>query len=351
MPSCWTCGLIGWRPLCDLHIRMKLFFDLSALPPWERDVHTAAWERALSHFPGEHAKDGVTFNRRNADVVIRPGSPGFYDAPLKTILGSLREEEVRTIVWDWGDVPLGRMSGFYCSLTERLFDPKRHRTMSYPVVFNEFVEEYPQEDARHNFGFVGGLSAGVRQRLIDMYSRGTAHGGSVRVQAANWSTIFEASSIGRKLDYADSLRQARFVLCPRGAGVGSIRLFETMKAGRVPIIISDGYILPSGIDWNRCSVRVRERDIADIPRIVEARLMDWPAMAYEARRVWHEHFSPTAVFPYLVGQLKDLLPTLPELSMSYQLRYSTGVATELTRQYARPVLGAAKATLFRRRRA
>ena len=34
------------------------------------------------------------------------------------------------------------------------------------------------------------------------------------------------------------LRQSKFVICPRGVGTSSIRLFECLRAGRVPIIVA-----------------------------------------------------------------------------------------------------------------
>lgn len=322
---------------------MKLYFDLSALHPWEKKDHTAAWEALVSGFPQQGSDDLVTFDPADADVTICPSSPGFYDAPLRLILKPLTAREVEMIAWDWGDVPLGRMSGFYCSLAQPLFDPNRHRTMPYPITFNELVEFFPYEDATYNFGLVGGITAGVRQRIFDRFASETRANALVRVQPADWTTIFDRYSLSIKRDYAESLRRTRFVLCPRGAGVGSVRLFETMKAGRVPIIISDGYVLPSGVDWSRCSITIREKDIEDIPHIVESRLADWAEMAAEARRVWLRQFSPTGLFPYLVDQLKAILGTMPQVDRKYQVAYSASVSSALVRRYARPALGRIKA--------
>ncbi|MBA2269339.1 MAG: exostosin family protein [Chthoniobacterales bacterium] len=49
--------------------------------------------------------------------------------------------------------------------------------------------------------------------------------------------------------YADITKASKFVLCPRGLSVSSIRLFETMKMGRVPVILSDGWVEPPGPAW------------------------------------------------------------------------------------------------------
>ena len=45
-------------------------------------------------------------------------------------------------------------------------------------------------------------------------------------------------------DYLMSLVMSRAVLCPRGAGLNSRRFFETISAGRVPVLISEPQVLP-----------------------------------------------------------------------------------------------------------
>jgi len=54
------------------------------------------------------------------------------------------------------------------------------------------------------------------------------------------------SEVGSKIqeDYISSLKKRAFALCPRGAGVDSVRLLEACYYGRIPILISDSdYLL------------------------------------------------------------------------------------------------------------
>lgn len=46
-----------------------------------------------------------------------------------------------------------------------------------------------------------------------------------------------------KAGYLDSIRAAHFVLCPRGVGRWSYRLYETLAAGRVPIVSPDQHTI------------------------------------------------------------------------------------------------------------
>ncbi len=329
---------------------MKVYFDLSVLERSQMKNHREAWESALANFSGGEADDQIVCDPSSADVIIYTSSRGFYDAPLLSMLKPLTSREVKRLVWDWGDAPLGRSSGFYCSLNQALFDHNRHRSAPYPVTFNELVDFASPDDATYDFGFVGGITAGVRQRIFETLGSGqTRHNALIRAQSTDWSSIFDRSGLSNKRDYAESLARMRFVLCPRGAGVGSVRLFETMKAGRVPIIISDGYVFPAGVDWARCSIKVRENDIASIPGLVAAILPQWPGMAAEARRAWTKNFSDATIFPYMMTQLRSILRSLPRVDNPYRLRYATAVSTALVARYARPLLGRAKGILRHRR--
>ena len=59
----------------------------------------------------------------------------------------------------------------------------------------------------------------------------------------------------RRRRFAETMFRSKFVLCPRGHGTSSIRLFETLAAGRVPVVISDDWVAPKGPTWDACSVR------------------------------------------------------------------------------------------------
>src|SRR5205823_9816563 len=71
--------------------------------------------------------------------------------------------------------------------------------------------------------------------------------------------------------YAELTKASKFVLCPRGLSPSSIRLFETMRMGRVPVILADGWVPPIGPRWDDFSIRVHERDFAMVPQLLEER--------------------------------------------------------------------------------
>ncbi len=69
-------------------------------------------------------------------------------------------------------------------------------------------------------------------------------------------------------EYKDVLSRSRFSLCPRGVYANSIRFYESLQAGAIPILISDAARLPDGFDWDRCIIHVKESEIHLIPNII-----------------------------------------------------------------------------------
>jgi hypothetical protein len=106
--------------------------------------------------------------------------------------------------------------------------------------------------------------------------------------------------------YAEVAKASKFVLCPRGLSVSSIRLFETMGMGRVPVILSDDWIAPEGPCWEQFSIRLPEDDYAQIPRILEQRESEAVEMGERARKEWEEWFSDEVLFHRLVELCLDI---------------------------------------------
>ncbi|MFL6530832.1 MAG: exostosin family protein, partial [Chthoniobacterales bacterium] len=96
--------------------------------------------------------------------------------------------------------------------------------------------------------------------------------------------------------YADVTKATKFVLCPRGIGASTIRLYETMRMGRAPVILSDSWVAPDGPRWDEFSIRIPESDVSQIPRLLEARESDAVAMGERAHAAWQEWFADDVVF-------------------------------------------------------
>ncbi|MGI9213933.1 MAG: exostosin domain-containing protein [Methylococcaceae bacterium] len=72
-------------------------------------------------------------------------------------------------------------------------------------------------------------------------------------------------------DYTDVMRESVFCLCPSGAGPNSIRLWESLGFGCIPVLLADTLRLPGPADeWERAIVRLPEtpQAVAGLPTVL-----------------------------------------------------------------------------------
>lgn len=82
-------------------------------------------------------------------------------------------------------------------------------------------------------------------------------------------------------EYIDVLARSRFALCPSGTGPNSIRLWECVHAGIIPVVLSDTYVPPGDSNlWREAVVVCREHReaIAALPKQLEALAADEDAI-------------------------------------------------------------------------
>lgn len=87
----------------------------------------------------------------------------------------------------------------------------------------------------------------------------------------------------RTAEYNHVMRRSMFALCPSGAGPNTIRFWEALAFGAVPVILSDGMCLPAtadGDDWDACTVQLGEDRLATL----EATLRAIPAEVVALKR-------------------------------------------------------------------
>lgn len=114
----------------------------------------------------------------------------------------------------------------------------------------------------------------------------------------------------RRQRYLEVVSTSLTALCPRGDGMNSIRFFETLSMGRIPVLIADGCLLPfaSQIPYDRFVIRIAEGEVDQAPRIIR----DWIERktpdellqrCREARSAWERMLAPESFMQPLLKEL------------------------------------------------
>lgn len=132
----------------------------------------------------------------------------------------------------------------------------------------------------------------------------------------------------RRENYLKKLTSSLTVLCPRGDGMNSIRFFETLSMGRIPVLISDDCVLPfeALIPYERFVIRIAERDIIYAPEIISRWIQqkssdELAQRCREARNAWEQLLAPERV-------MQTLQRTLTSLHLNLNTPPTTVVASE-----------------------
>jgi hypothetical protein len=102
------------------------------------------------------------------------------------------------------------------------------------------------------------------------------------------------------------MRDSEFVFCPRGTGNFSIRFYETLYYGRIPIIIDTDIVLPFSdlINWDEIIVIGDSKE--DLPsKIVNFwKNNDIVKVQNKCHAMYKEYFSKENVGKYIIKELE-----------------------------------------------
>ena len=254
-----------------------------------------------------------------AQIVIYPVSL-WHDPGAPQRLHALRPDLwQRMFLFSQDDSPVLWAPGVFASVPAGHPDAARARGGFY-VYHTHYESEHaallaPRRDAEAEllWSFVGSVATcpAVRGPLVAL-----ADERALAVDTADWNRHhrwqFDGSGRAGRSEamrsYAETLHRAKFVVCPRGEGLSSVRLFEAMRVGKCPVIVSDGWAAPPFVDWESCAIRVAQRDLRHLPAILREREGDAAALGRQARLVWERRYSPAGMLDTLVQSCLDIDP-------------------------------------------
>lgn len=106
-----------------------------------------------------------------------------------------------------------------------------------------------------------------------------------------------------RLEYVQNMVESDYVLCARGAGNFSYRLYETLCCGRIPVFIDTDCVLPYdfALAWKKYCVWVDECELSLIPDKIakfhgNLSAQDFMDLQHECRNLWEQWMSPEGFF-------------------------------------------------------
>jgi len=176
---------------------------------------------------------------------------------------------------------------------------KHERLLPYLWIRDDFKEIKPIKNERPRINFCGAITH--FQRIFEL--------GAIQDYCDKWLdfdfTIRE-KPWGEGVDNAHEefihgLSNAEFICCPRGVGNFSIRFYETLSAGRIPVFVNTDMILPFEDEINWTKLGVIAPTVDELPNclinfikntdLVEAQLI--------CREIYNNYLSPGKYGAYL----------------------------------------------------
>ena len=266
------------------------------------------YERLLAFSRTDSIKrHGLVDDPNAADFIAFIGSslPNFSDVRSSVLY---KKYKSKSVLFYSGDKSIPIMPGVYTCLEKRWFSRfiKGIRSGFYlRVAENESMDLSGKiEEARYLFSFVGSSqNHPVRKKICQLQSdrafiKDTS---DERAQADGVA----GENIERGLRYRKTVEQSKFILCPAGKGISSWRLFETMRAGRVPVVIADHWVPGDGPPWSEFSIFVAEKDVNRLSEILEQQEAKATAMGAAARQAWEKYYSKATAFSTSMDLLEE----------------------------------------------
>lgn len=208
----------------------------------------------------------------------------------------------RSFVIDWSDRPWCAFPGLYTSMPRASFVTRWQRSWLYPWIDEDSFIALRNRPTDLLFSFIGARTHPCRNTTLEIKDP--------QAMVTDSGPIFISGTDGddRRSNFLRTMGRSKFVLCPRGHGTNSFRLQETLAAGRVPVVISDGWVPPKGQDWGRAIVQWPESAIARLPLHLRSIESAWEAMSSAAAGIFDQSFRSNRIFDAMISQLLAIGP-------------------------------------------
>jgi len=110
------------------------------------------------------------------------------------------------------------------------------------------------------------------------------------------------------LEFINITQRSKFTLCPRGYGLSSFRLYETMQLNSVPVYIFDKKFTPfeNILNWEEFCILIHESEISQLKeKLLNVSENKYNEMLKKGQEVYKEYFTLEGMSQQILRILKD----------------------------------------------
>lgn len=203
----------------------------------------------------------------------------------------------KILVWNETDRPIFDVRGLYVNVPKSVSEDKAIVPIPYLHV--------PADSLFHGTNF------STKGRKIKCTYRGTNTHKCRRnlssLQVTGYSLVDSTMSDSlSRTDFLSELDNSIHVICPRGHGLSSFRLYEAMARGCLPVIVADGWIAPQIIPWDRFCTFVKEAEIPQLPKRLIYSELEISNRQAALMQAYSTYLAPNVRMDYFLRQISDV---------------------------------------------
>lgn len=148
--------------------------------------------------------------------------------------------------------------------------------------------------------FVGSNTHPIRMKMAQSLFQNPSY----QIWIKQWSPAVNKSEFDLFLELA---LQSKYLLCPRGYGLNSFRLYEAFQLNCVPVIITDKSYLPwqDELNWREFSILIDENNLSHIDEILK-NIDDeqYNKLLTTGKNLYSSYFTLNGMYENIIKRLK-----------------------------------------------
>lgn len=170
-----------------------------------------------------------------------------------------------------------------------------------PLICSELSKELIlKEEKQYTASFVGSATHPIRIKMAQILFGKIDY----QIWLKNWSPSVDKPDFKLFLELAS---KSKYMLCPRGYGLNSFRLYEAFQLNCVPVIITDKSYLPwqDELNWSEFSILIDENNLSHIDEILK-NIDDeqYNKLLTTGKNLYSSYFTLNGMYDNIIKRLK-----------------------------------------------